>query len=266
MARILYRELQEDTRFFLIAGPCVIESAQLLDDIAKVLHYETKKRGINLIFKASWKKANRTSMDSYTGPGLKKGLQLLADIKNKYDLPIITDVHESQEVAEVAEVADIIQIPAFLSRQTDLLVAAGNSGRIINIKKGQFMAPEDMKPAAQKVLSTGNEQVLLCERGTSFGYHNLIVDFRSFSIMAQYGYPLVYDVTHSLQKPSLGKTSSGDPGFASLMAKAAIATGKVKGLFIETHPEPAQAKSDAGSMLPLSQLGSLLDECLNVMG
>jgi len=259
----LYEELAVSEWFFLIAGPCVIESEKILMETAETLQRICRERDIFLIFKSSWKKANRTSVDSYIGPGLERGMQMLAKVKEEFGLPILTDIHECSEIEAVGEVADILQIPAFLSRQTDLLRAAGKSGRIVNIKKGQFMAPEDMKLAAEKIVSTGNEQILLTERGSSFGYHNLVVDFRSFAVMHETGYPVIYDVTHSLQRPSEGKKSGGTPQYAEMMAKAAIATGLVKGLFIETHPEPVKALSDAGSMLPLKAMGRLLDECLN---
>jgi len=262
MNRELYEQISGSKQFFLIAGPCVIESEKIIMETAEKLQRICQKRDIILVFKSSWKKANRTSVDSFTGPGLEKGMEMLNKVKTELGLPILTDIHECCEVPAVAEVADILQIPAFLSRQTDLLRAAGKSGRIINIKKGQFMAPEDMRLAAEKVFSTGNEQILLCERGSSFGYHNLVVDFRSFAIMQEFGYPVVYDVTHSLQKPSEGKKSGGSPEYAKMMAKAAIATGMVNGLFIETHPEPNYALSDAGSMLPLPEIERLLDECI----
>ncbi|MCF7911991.1 MAG: 3-deoxy-8-phosphooctulonate synthase [Candidatus Cloacimonetes bacterium] len=262
MNKGLYEDLAVSKRFFLIAGPCVIENEDILMETAKELQRICLEREIILVFKSSWKKANRTSVDSFIGPGLAKGMEMLGRVKSELGLPILTDIHECCEIEAVAEVADILQIPAFLSRQTDLLRAAGNSGRIINIKKGQFMAPEDMILAAEKVFSTGNEQIMLCERGSSFGYHNLVVDFRSFAVMQETGYPVIYDVTHSLQKPSEGKKSGGTPQYAEMMAKAAIATGMVNGLFIETHPEPGCALSDAGSMLPLDKLEHLLDECI----
>lgn len=260
----LYQSITGGEHFFLLAGPCVIESLELAETVAEKLKQLTSERGIKLIFKASWKKANRTSLDSYTGLGLEKGLEILQHIKDVYDLPIVTDVHETTEMKKVAKVADIIQIPAFLSRQTDLLIAAGESGKIVNVKKGQFMAPEDMFEAANKVASTGNKQILLCERGSSFGYHNLVVDFRSFAIMKSSGYPVVYDVTHSLQQPSVGKISGGTPQYAEMMARAALATGKVDGLFIETHPDPPHALSDAGSMIKLEDMDKLLDNCLEI--
>ncbi|MDP8219850.1 MAG: 3-deoxy-8-phosphooctulonate synthase [Candidatus Stygibacter frigidus] len=262
MNKELYEQLRGEKKFFLIAGPCVIESEELVMETAAELNRLAEQRDLILIFKSSWKKGNRTSVDSYTGPGLEKGLQILGKVKKEFRLPILTDIHESNEIEAVCKVADILQIPAFLSRQTDLLQAAGKSSKIVNIKKGQFMAPEDMKLAAEKVVSSGNEQILLTERGSSFGYHNLVVDFRSFAVMQDMGYPVIYDVTHSLQRPSEGKKSGGTPQFAEMMAKAAIATGMVQGLFIETHPEPSRALSDAGTMLPLKSMGRLLDECL----
>jgi len=255
----LYKKLQNN--FFIIAGPCVIEDYDTLSRIAEFLKKETDKRNIKLIFKASYEKANRTSVESYVGPGMEKGLSYLKRIKEKFNLPILTDIHLPEEAENVAKIADILQIPAFLSRQTKLIVAAGQTGKIVNIKKGQFLAPEDMKYAAQKVGFTGNNKILLTERGTSFGYHNLVIDFRSFAIMKAFGYPVIYDVTHSLQQPSVGGVSGGTPQYAKMMAKAAIATGMVNGLFIETHPKPEIAKSDSKSMLPLAEIPELLDEC-----
>lgn len=260
----LYKELCGCDKFFLIAGPCVVEDEKMMIQIAAELVEMTKKRGIPFVFKSSFRKANRTSIESPTGPGLQKGLEILSKIKKKFNVPILTDIHEISEVEEAAEVADILQIPAFLSRQSNLIFAAAKTGKIVNIKKGQFMAPEDIENAANKVLAIENENILLTERGTSFGYHNLVVDFRSFAIMKKFGYPVIYDVTHSLQKPSQNKTSGGTPQYALMMAKAALATGKVDGLFIETHPTPTKALSDANSMLPLIELPKLLDACLKI--
>lgn len=260
----LYQSLSKNDRFFLIAGPCVVEDESLMLRTAEKLLIETRKRSILFVFKSSYKKANRTSLNSPTGAGLEEGLRILQKIKLEFALPILTDVHETNEIAPVAEVADIIQIPAFLSRQTELLLAAGRSERIVNIKKGQFMAPGDLQAASEKVRSTGNETILLTERGTSFGYHDLVVDFRSFALLNQIGYPVIYDVTHSLQQPSLGQVSGGMPSLAPMMARAALATGRVSGLFIETHPQPLEALSDAHSMLPLEQLPDLLDDCLRL--
>jgi len=261
----LYEILKQNPGFFLIAGPCVVEERGIMEAVAGTLKELCCERSIPLIFKASYKKANRSSLDSYTGLGLEMGLETLKNIGKQFGLPLLTDVHECCEVAAAAEMCDILQIPAFLSRQTDLIMAAAQSGRIVNIKKGQFMAPEDMQSAAIKASSAGNNQLLLTERGSCFGYHNLVVDFRSFAVMESFGWPIVYDVTHSLQKPSQGKTSGGEPQYASMMAKAALATGKVKGLFLETHPAPSKAKSDAASMLPLDQMEALLDGCLQVI-
>ena len=262
----LYKELCSSDKFFLIAGPCVVEDKKIMMKIAAELVKLTHERGIQFIFKSSFRKANRTSIESPTGPGLIKGLKILSKIKKEFNVPILTDIHEISEVEEVAKVADILQIPAFLSRQSDLIFAAAKTGKIVNIKKGQFMAPEDMKSAAGKILAAKNKNILLTERGTSFGYHNLVVDFRSFAIMKQLGYPVVYDVTHSLQRPSQGKTSGGTPQYIEMMAKAALATGKVDGLFIETHPNPVEALSDASSMLKLNELPELLDACLKIKG
>ena len=261
----LYTELASSQNFFLIAGPCVIEEESIMFTVAETLKELCARKGIPFVFKSSYSKANRSSVNSFSGPGREEGLKILSKIKQEFEVPVLTDVHECVEVASAAEVCDILQIPAFLSRQTELIKTAAVTGRIINIKKGQFMAPEDMKLAAEKASSTGNKQILLTERGTTFGYHNLVVDFRSFVIMHQFGYPVVYDVTHSLQRPSVGNYSGGNPEFALPMAKAAIATGMVKGLFIETHPEPQQAKSDSASMLPLAKMEALLESCLQVL-
>ncbi|MGB4309599.1 MAG: 3-deoxy-8-phosphooctulonate synthase [Candidatus Cloacimonadaceae bacterium] len=254
----LYQELQQAPTFFLIAGPCVVEEYAIMKEVAETLCELSDKLSIPLVFKASYSKANRSSVTSASGPGIDDGLEVLQRLKSEFGFAILTDVHESDEVEKAAKVCDILQIPAFLSRQTFLIRAAAQTSRIINIKKGQFMAPEDMHSAAKKAVSAGNDQVLLTERGASFGYHNLVVDFRSFPIMAESGFPIVYDVTHSLQRPSIGRVSGGAPEYASMMASAAIATGYVQGLFIETHPNPAQALSDAASMLPLNELEALL--------
>ena len=262
----LYQKLLNSGNFFLIAGPCLVEEEDMMLAIAERLKKETTSRNIPFIFKSSYRKANRTSMESPSGLGMERGLDILRKIKEKFEIPILTDIHDVSEIAKASEVADILQIPAFLCRQTDLIISAADSGKIINIKKGQFMAPEDMKNAAQKAASTGNRKILLTERGTSFGYHNLVVDFRGFAIMKQFGYPVIYDVTHSLQRPSIDKTSGGSPEYALMMAKAALATGNVDGLFIETHPNPAEALSDAGSMLKLNKLPELLDACLKIKG
>jgi 2-dehydro-3-deoxyphosphooctonate aldolase (KDO 8-P synthase) len=231
-------------------------------ETAEFLKKETVKRGLTLIFKSSYFKANRTAITSYRGPGLDEGLRILQRIRTEFEVPILTDVHETCEVDAIAEVADVLQIPAFLSRQTFLIQAAARTGRIVNIKKGQFMAPEDMVDAAAKVTAEDNYQILVTERGTTFGYHNLVVDFRSFAVLHELRVPVIYDVTHSLQRPSVGHTSGGAPEYAGMMARAAIATGMVDGLFVETHPAPMEALSDGASMLPLPEMPDLLDSCL----
>lgn len=262
----LYQALKSSDPFFLIAGPCVIETEDIMLHTAEFLKELCGRLQLPLVFKSSFTKANRSNISSATGPGLDAGLKLLARIKADFDLPILSDVHESGDVAAAAEVCDILQIPAFLSRQTALIQAAAASGRIVNIKKGQFMAPEDMASAAAKAEAMANSQILLTERGSSFGYHNLVVDFRGFAIMQQSGYPVVYDLTHSLQRPSSGKITGGNPEFAAMMASAAMATGMVQGLFIECHPKPSAAFSDAATMLALEELEPLLKRCIELAG
>ena len=243
----------------IIAGPCIIESKELLRQTAEVLKNSTNGLNIDFYFKSSFKKANRSSINSFVGIGNYKSLIFLSEIRNEFDLPVLTDIHLPSDADIVAKYVDVIQIPAFLSRQTDLLLEAGNTSKIVNIKKGQFLAPEDMKKAADKVASTGNNKIWLTERGTSFGYHDLIVDFRSLLIMKQFGYPVIYDATHSLQKPSVGEQSGGNPEFIIPLAKAAIAAG-VDGIFFETHPEPAKALSDSATQLELSKAGEFIKE------
>ena len=260
----LYESLLHADPFFLIAGPCVVEDGETMSKIASSLVSLADKLGLILIFKASYKKANRTSETSYSGPGAQEGLKILSRLKAEYGFPVLTDIHECADASEAAEVCDILQIPAFLSRQTELIHAAAKTGKIINIKKGQFMAPEDMLSATEKVTSQNNYQVLLTERGTSFGYHNLVVDFRSFAIMRQSHYPVIYDVTHSLQLPSVNRSSGGNPEYAAMMAAAAMATGMVSGLFLETHPNPMEALSDATSMIALDKVEALLRTCVNL--
>jgi 2-dehydro-3-deoxyphosphooctonate aldolase (KDO 8-P synthase) len=245
---------------FLIAGPCVIESEGHALMMAEKLGAVAGELGVPYIFKASYDKANRSSVSSYRGPGLKNGLKILAKIKKKTGLPILTDVHQASEVEAAAEVCDILQIPAFLSRQTDLLVAAGKSGRVVNIKKGQFLSPAEMGNAAEKVASTGNEKIILTERGNSFGYQNLVVDMRSFPIMRKFGYPVVFDVTHSVQLPGgEGKSSGGQPEFIEPLARAGVAAG-VDGIFLEVHDNPAKALSDGSNALPLGQFRVLMEK------
>ncbi len=243
---------------FLIAGPCVIESESHARMIAGQVAKIAGDLGVPYIFKASYDKANRSSIKGFRGPGLTEGLRILGKIKTDLRLPILTDIHDASQAAPAAEVADILQIPAFLARQTDLLLAAANTGRIINLKKAQFLSPWDMGNVAEKVASTGNHNILLTERGASFGYNNLVVDMRSFPILQKLGYPVVYDVTHSVQIPGgLGHASGGQPEFIETLARAGVATG-VDGLFLETHDHPAAALSDGPNALPLEQLPQLL--------
>ncbi|MCB2230048.1 3-deoxy-8-phosphooctulonate synthase [bacterium] len=250
-----------DRQFFLIAGPCAAETEDLCLRIAHTVGELAAKHNLPFVFKASFKKANRLSKGSYSGPGLDDGLKILRAVKEKTGLSIVTDIHETHEIDSVAEVADILQIPAFLCRQTDLVVGAARTGKWVNIKKGQFLAPDDMAKIAAKADS---KKVMLTERGVSFGYHTLIVDFRSLLIMRETGFPVIYDVTHSLQLPGgAGATSTGQPQYVIPMSKAAAAVG-IDGLFVETHPEPSKAQSDAGAMLPLDQMPKLIEEVLRV--
>lgn len=247
----------------LIAGPCVIESLALCREVASTMQQVAKQTGFNFVFKASFDKANRTAGGSFRGEGIEHGLQILQQIKSEFQLPVLTDIHLPEQAEQAAKVVDILQIPAFLCRQTDLLIAAGNSGVAVNVKKGQFMAPEDMAYAVEKVSGTGNNNVLLTERGASFGYHNLVVDMRSLPIMRQFA-PVIFDVTHSVQMPGgAGGKSGGKREFAPYLAKAAAAVG-VDGFFIETHPNPEIALSDGPNMVPLSEMASLLTTLLRV--
>lgn len=247
----------------LIAGPCVVENRDMVFRTAEGLKTAVEDLPIQLIFKASYKKANRTSLHGFTGLEMERALNILEEVKQAFELPLLTDVHSELEVPVVAEVADVLQIPAFLCRQTDLLLAAGRSGRAVNIKKGQFLAPEDMRLAAEKVASTGNSNILLTERGTTFGYRNLVVDMRGMVIMAKSGWPVIYDATHSVQLPgAAGRASGGRPEFILPLAKAALATGAVSGIFMEVHPSPAQALSDAQTQLPLEQVGQVVEQLL----
>jgi 2-dehydro-3-deoxyphosphooctonate aldolase (KDO 8-P synthase) len=242
----------------LIAGPCVIESEAHATGLAGRLKEVAARAGVPLVFKASFDKANRTSGTSFRGPGLERGLRVLDSIKSALGVPVITDIHEASQAAVVAQVADILQIPAFLCRQTDLIVAAAQTGRVVNIKKGQFLAPEDMAHAADKAVQAGNARVILTERGTSFGYHNLIVDMRGFPIMREHGFPVVFDVTHSLQLPGGGKgVTAGLAQYITPLASAGVAAG-VDGIFLEVHEDPTRAKSDAQNALRLDLLEPLL--------
>ncbi|MBK7987501.1 MAG: 3-deoxy-8-phosphooctulonate synthase [Ignavibacteria bacterium] len=236
----------------VIAGPCVVESLDMLEEVAETLVRVEQECDVNIIFKASYRKANRTSFSSFSSLGDDIALEYLAQIKKKYSLPILTDIHSAEEADSVAHVADILQIPAFLCRQTDILIAAAKTGKTVNIKKGQFLAPGDMYKQAQKVTAQGNPNVWLTERGTTFGYHDLVVDMRGLIIMKESGFPVIFDATHSVQQPGGGEQSGGQPKFIRALTRAAIATG-IDGLFVETHPRPAQAWSDAATQLPLSE-------------
>lgn len=248
----------------ILAGPCVIESQEILAKTADELKKITQKLGINFVFKASFDKANRSSLDSYRGPGIEKGLELLAKIKKDLDVPIVTDIHLPEQAAIAAEVADILQIPAFLCRQTDLLVAAAKTGKIINIKKGQFLAPEQMKPLINKVKDSGNSNITLTDRGTTFGYNNLVSDFRAIPIMQELGYPVIFDATHSVQLPGAqGECSGGDRRFVPVLAKSAVAAG-VNGLFFEVHPNPDTALCDGPNMIALNNAESLFKICKEI--
>jgi 2-dehydro-3-deoxyphosphooctonate aldolase (KDO 8-P synthase) len=244
----------------LIAGPCVVENREVTLQTAKIIRSIAEKHQIPFIFKSSYRKANRTSSNSFASIGDEKALQILAEVKREFDIPILTDIHSPAEATIAAEVADVLQIPAFLCRQTELLEAAGKTGKAVNIKKGQFVAPDDMHLAAEKVAATGNDKILLTERGTTFGYHNLVVDMRSLSIMRKSGYPVVLDATHSVQLPGGAKNQSGgQPEFIFPIARAGVAAG-CDALFIETHPNPAEAFSDAASQLKLDLLEELVKQ------
>lgn len=250
--------------FFLLAGPCVIEGEEMAMRIAERIKDVTDRLGIPYAFKGSYRKANRSRIDSFTGIGDEKALKILAKVSKEFGVPVVTDIHQASEAAMAAEYVDILQIPAFLCRQSDILEAAARTGKIVNIKKGQFLSPEAMKFAAQKVVDSGNNNVMLTERGTTFGYQDLIVDYRGIPIMQQFGFPVVVDCTHSLQRPnqSAGVTG-GQPEMIETIAKAAIAVG-ADGLFIETHPVPAQAKSDGANMLALDLLEPLLEKLVRL--
>jgi 2-dehydro-3-deoxyphosphooctonate aldolase (KDO 8-P synthase) len=248
----------------IIAGPCVIEDKRTTLDIASSLLDMVSPYGFEFTFKASFDKANRTSLSSFRGPGLSKGMAILAEIKKKFKVKLLSDVHSPEQVSDVKNILDIIQIPAFLCRQTDLIVAAARSKKTINIKKGQFLAPGDMEHVIKKVESAGNRSIMLTERGSCFGYNNLIVDFRSFLIMKEFGYPVIFDVTHSLQRPSAaGGISGGDSAFALKLALAGVACG-VDGIFMEVHPRPVRARSDKHTSLALSKVPELLKNIMKV--
>ena len=253
-------EIANNKPFALIAGPCALESRAHAMEMSHALVELTGKLGIPLIYKTSFDKANRSSVASERGIGMEKSLPILADIREKYGCPVLTDVHDASQCAPVAEAVDVLQIPAFLCRQTDLLLAAGATGRAINVKKGQFLAPWDMKNVVAKIASTGNEKILQCERGVTFGYNTLVSDMRALPIMAENGYPVVFDATHSVQQPGgQGTTSGGQREFVPVLARAAIAIG-VAVVFMETHQDPDKAPSDGPNMVPFKQLGAILSE------
>lgn len=248
----------------ILAGPCVIESYEILEQTAAGLKEITQRLDINFVFKSSFDKANRSSIDSFRGPGIEKGLEMLAKIKKDFDLPIVTDIHLPEQAQIAAEVADILQIPAFLCRQTDLLIAAAKTGKIVNIKKGQFLAPEQMKPLAKKVEDSGNSKVVLTDRGTTFGYNNLVSDFRAIPIMQSLGYPVIFDATHSVQLPGAqGECSGGDRRFVPVLAKSAVAAG-ANGLFFEVHPNPDKALCDGPNMIALDKAENLFKVCKDI--
>ena len=250
---------------FIIAGPCVIESAELCLTVGQRVRSICEKLGLAYIFKASFDKANRSSNASFRGPGIDEGLKILDRVKREVGVPVLTDIHESEQAAVAAKVVDVLQVPAFLARQTDLLIACGATGRTVNIKKGQFMSPQEMGNAVEKVRSTGNEKIMLTERGTFFGYNRLVNDFTALPIMKSFSVPVVFDITHSTQQPAgLGNQSGGNPQFSPLLARAACAAG-VDGLFLECHPDPKSAKSDAATMMNLADVEPLLASCRQIV-
>jgi len=257
-------EIGLDQPFFLIAGPCVVESEQLQVDVAGQLKQITGELGIHFIFKSSFDKANRTSIGSFRGPGMEEGLRVLAEVKRQLGVPVLTDVHEYTPMDEVASVVDVLQTPAFLVRQTDFITKVCAAGKPVNIKKGQFLSPWDMKPVVEKAKSTGNADIMVCERGASFGYNNLVSDMRSLAVMRDTGCPVVFDATHSVQLPGgQGGSSGGQREFVPVLARAAIAVG-VSGVFMETHPDPSKALSDGPNAWPLGKMRALLETMLEL--
>lgn len=257
-------EVGSREKLFIIAGPCVVESEAITMEIATTLKQITSDLGINFIFKASLDKANRTSIDSFRGLGQEQGLRILAKVKNELEVPVLTDIHDVMSIPKIASIVDVLQIPAFLCRQTDLVTTAANTGLPVNIKKGQFMAPWDMKNVLDKAHSTGNNKILLTERGTTFGYNNLVVDMRSLATMSDLGSPVIFDMTHSVQLPGgAGTSSSGQRQFIAPLARSAVACG-VDGLFFETHPNPDMALSDGPNSIPLHKVKNLLSSLLDI--
>lgn len=260
----LYLQLKEPNSLFFLTGPCAVENEEVLEEVAQELVRLKEKFNIPIVLKASFKKANRSRIDSFTGIGDEKAIKLLSKVAVKYNLPTITDIHSPSDADFAANYVDILQIPAFLCRQTDLLVAAAKTGKIINIKKGQFLSPEAMQFAVKKVTDSGNDMVLQTERGTSFGYTDLMVDMRGIPVMKGHGFPVVMDVTHSLQQPNQSSgVTGGRPALIETIAKASVAAG-ADGLFIETHPNPSQALSDGANMLSLDRLDQLMDKCIRI--
>ena len=257
-------DLKKADNFFLLAGPCVIEGEEMALRIAEHIVKVTDRLGIPYVFKGSYRKANRSRLDSFTGFGDEKALKVLEKVRQTFDIPVVTDIHAAQEAEMAAEYVDVLQIPAFLCRQTDLLVAAARTGKIVNIKKGQFLSPEAMRFAAEKVVEAGNDQVMLTERGTTFGYQDLVVDYRGIPEMQSFGYPVILDVTHSLQRPNqTSGVTGGMPQLIETIAKAGVAVG-VDGLFMETHQDPSVAKSDGANMLKLDLLEGLLEKLVRI--
>jgi 2-dehydro-3-deoxyphosphooctonate aldolase (KDO 8-P synthase) len=248
----------------IIAGPCVIEDADLVFHTAEKLKEICSSAGLSLLFKSSYDKANRSALSSFRGPGLDRGLRILSDLRSRLHIPVISDIHSVEEVNPASEVLDALQIPAFLCRQTDLILAASNTGKPVNVKKGQFLAPWDVKNIIDKFTSTGNKNIFITERGASFGYNNLVVDFRAFPIMRSFGYPVIFDVTHSLQLPGgMGKSSGGQREFAEPLARAAVSVG-VDGLFLEVHPDPDKALCDGPNMMRLDSVAKLVQQCRDI--
>ena len=262
---LLSKEINNhDSRIFVIAGPCVIESEKLIFEMADFLKRLSEKLGVFLIFKSSFDKANRSSIDSFRGPGLNEGLEILAKVKSQFELPVLTDVHEDTPVDEVASVVDVLQTPAFLCRQTNFITKVCSQGIPVNIKKGQFLAPSEMKNVVKKASVCGNDKIMVCERGFSFGYNNLVSDMRSLEVMKETGCPVIFDATHSVQMPGgLGQASGGQREMVPVLARAAVAVG-ISGLFVECHPDPEQALSDGPNSWPLKKMESLLETLLSI--
>ena len=264
IVKIDHIEIGGNGPLVLIAGPCVIESEDQIRKTVEGLKEITSEINIPFIFKSSYDKANRTSVKSYRGPGLEKGLKILEKVKGEFDIPLLIDVHRIEEVELVSKVADILQVPAFLCRQTDLIISIARTGKPVNVKKGQFLAPWDMKNVIEKIESTGNKNILLTERGSCFGYNNLVVDMKSLPIMRSFGYPVVFDATHSVQKPGgRGTATGGEREYVPFLAQAAVATG-IDGLFLEVHPDPEEALSDGPNMIRLSRVRELLEKLIRI--